>query len=196
MTLASLCRLKNTSDLLPIPMSAYTLSLAFSVTFKQYRQARLSSHRLLAKGNLEIFYKCLERMRDTWWLAANMIRLGKRAVDEMQRSTNTEHANVLTSCADQLSCEDRNLHSTINPMSNNIPSTQPIESDNRGYLNEADDPVSASNMGFELSRLSPDFESLLNNSVIAEPFDAFFSSFPDVNFPSSSVEQFLWEMDT
>ena len=195
MTIGSLCRLRDISNLSPIPMSAYALSLAFSITFKQYRESKVPSARLLAKENLETLHKCLEKMSDTWWLATVMLRLGKRAFEKIQPSTNTESPSSFTILTEQ--SQDGNSHSgSIQPWN----AAQPIESGAQQYPNETHNSGNTSNMDFVLPSLSSDFSTFWDNSPVeynnAESFDAFFNSFPDVNFPSSSIEQFLWETGT
>ncbi|KAL2830503.1 hypothetical protein BDW59DRAFT_158417 [Aspergillus cavernicola] len=219
LTLASLCRAKNMRDLSPIPMSAYTLSLVFSITYKPCRESKLLSVKTLAKANLETFYQCLESLSSTWWLAAIMRRLGKHALDNLHRCLNLNLEPAPSSSAtiaiyptqppgDSGIQASRDTQTTSTPSSSSSSAfdVQPPPPPN-GLVqpqpqpqtpNPANNAMNVSEKELLVSALPPDFDGLFENSAVAGAnpgyFDAFFDHFPDVNFPSSSSEQVLWDL--
>lgn len=200
LALAAICRRKDIKDLCPIPVSAYTLSLAFSITYRQLQRAKLPSHRLLAREHLLIFHQSLKSLCGTWWQAAVMVRLGKYALESIQRPTIQEqpeppmHTNQLDEATRP------RLPFIQNPNFSNINHTTPqpdlsyLENLNipQGNLNTPEDTLSGASF-------SPDLDHIFENhdlSALGEAsFDTFFENFLDVNFPTCLGEQSLGGYD-
>ncbi|PYI18232.1 hypothetical protein BO99DRAFT_433852 [Aspergillus violaceofuscus CBS 115571] len=65
----------------PLALAAYTIALAFSVTYSHLKEARLPSARALALEQLDLFHRALRGWARTWWLAAVMAHLGRNALE-------------------------------------------------------------------------------------------------------------------
>ncbi|KAE8383524.1 hypothetical protein BDV26DRAFT_287367 [Aspergillus bertholletiae] len=191
LTIAALCRTKNMADLAPIPMSAYTLSLGFSVTYKAYKEAKLRSAQTLAEETLSVFHRCLESFTTTWWLAATMVRLGRHALDNIKRPDQADPGFTTNDAAQRI----RNARSHLSLDQETPPfdapktrSTVPDEGAHGGPIS-TNNPVN----GFPSpDRHSPDFSSHSDwVNASSDDIDAFFNNFLDLNFPASSTEQFL-----
>ena len=72
-------------DLAPLPLVPYSLSLALSVAYKQFRQTGLITIRLRAARELNCRCKLLEKVSKTWISAIAMTDLGKRALRKAKR---------------------------------------------------------------------------------------------------------------
>ncbi|GAB1193966.1 hypothetical protein APSETT444_003203 [Aspergillus pseudonomiae] len=83
--IATLIQMCAISQFAPLPTVAYSISLAFSISYKQLKRCQLPSAQHAAKKHLQTFYKSLEALSSTWWSAQVMTRLGQRALDGMQR---------------------------------------------------------------------------------------------------------------
>ncbi|KKK13225.1 hypothetical protein ARAM_000554 [Aspergillus rambellii] len=81
-TLAQMCEIEQ---LLPLPVIAYSISLGFSISYKQLKRCHLPSMQYTAKLNLQTLYKTLESLGTTWWSARVLTRLCHRAFNGMQR---------------------------------------------------------------------------------------------------------------
>ncbi|KAH8689474.1 hypothetical protein BGW36DRAFT_351788 [Talaromyces proteolyticus] len=196
MMINTLVRNNRMEDLLPIPMSAYTLSLAFSITYIQFKESKLSSSRVLATENLELFYKHLKSLSDTWWLASVMMRLGKRALDFIRRRIVQEEPHGFQTDAAQLNIETCIRFPSLNGVSS-APCTrsQDTASSLQRQGNAEDNIKSPENSLFGSAILS-EFSRTLENSTTSSSdegyFDTFFENFADVNFPSASCDQSFW----
>ncbi|KAL2844884.1 hypothetical protein BJX68DRAFT_242529 [Aspergillus pseudodeflectus] len=189
LTLASLCRDKDVRDLSPLSMSAYTLSLVFSITYKLCKTSKLRSVRTQARLNLEVFYTRLKCLSSTWWLAAIMTSLGGRAMESLDRQS-----RVLPDASDE-------VETPASPRSDSqLPpgysTTRPL---NTQML---DKPASAANIpdGYlhdqALPPMRPDsFELATLAAADPETFDIFLDNFPDVNFSCAASDQLFWDME-
>ncbi|OGM48717.1 fungal specific transcription factor [Aspergillus bombycis] len=83
--IATLIQMCAISQFAPLPTVAYSISLAFSISYKQLKRCQLLSAQHAAKKHLQTFYKSLEALSSMWWSAQVMTRLGQRALDGMQR---------------------------------------------------------------------------------------------------------------
>ncbi|KAL2869608.1 fungal specific transcription factor domain-containing protein [Aspergillus lucknowensis] len=191
LTLASLCRTKNMWDLAPIPISAYTLSLAFSITYKDYKASKLQSEESIAKYNLRTFHECLKMFSGTWWKAAIMTRLGKQALDNLDRGLlSTRSRGAIFDRDSPPLCESSR---TWTPDIANTEPTgleDPQTSTHSSRISMADEDLMA-------PLVNSDFDDLHDSSFLAtanpESFDAFLDNFPDVNFPCST-DQCIWNI--
>ena len=177
-------------DFSPLPITAYSLSLAFSITYRQLQRAKLTSHQLLASDNLSIFQQSLESLSSIWWLAAVMMRLGKQALESSRRpATQAQSRPKLPKS--QLNDVSRSQSSLIrSPILSNVnystPQTDTSYFDNtsasQGSLHTLEDPVSGTSFwsGLEYRDLS---------TLGEDSFETIFENFLDVNFPSCLGEQ-------
>ncbi|KAI9041431.1 uncharacterized protein KD926_006827 [Aspergillus affinis] len=85
--MVSLIHICDTPQLLPLPILSYAISLGFCVAYKQTKRCQLLSTRITAKQHLQTLYKSLEALSSTWWSAQAMTQLGRRALSEVQRTT-------------------------------------------------------------------------------------------------------------
>ncbi|KAJ5109613.1 hypothetical protein N7532_002258 [Penicillium argentinense] len=200
LSIAALCRRKEIRDLLPLSVSAYTLSLAFSIAYRQSQTSKLPSHQLLARENLTIFHQRIGSLGEIWWSAAVMMRLGKHALDSSHRRTHHERPNTsevnneaAVEIANSLlpASENLDMPNTFGgPVADslnleNVDTTQ-ANIDIRDETLSAEDPSSDLDHFFE----SNDLLSLKEGS-----FSIYFQNFLDVNFPSHWGEHSLGTYD-
>ncbi|KAK7530602.1 fungal-specific transcription factor domain-containing protein [Phyllosticta citribraziliensis] len=76
------------SDLPPLPIVPYSLALAMTVAYRQFRRSKLQGHKNRAKEDFKNCCKLLEKLRATWWSAGCMADLGAAALKKADRSTN------------------------------------------------------------------------------------------------------------
>ncbi|KAJ5239288.1 hypothetical protein N7468_003907, partial [Penicillium chermesinum] len=196
LTVAALCRRIRMEDLLPISISAYTLSLALSITYRHVKRARLSTDKIVAIENLTVFHQCLVSLSGTWWLAAMMMRLGRHALENTQALQNIPITNpvqaisrheesTLTGCPVLVSGTPLNSYRT------------PRSIDTSVAAGREPQPISVASPGHKYSGeiLSPDLDQFFGDldfaSVEEGYFDTFFQNFLDVNLPTTLDEQIL-----
>jgi hypothetical protein len=175
-------------------MSAYSLSLAFSVTYCHMKEAKLSSAQLVAKDNLAIFHRCLRSLSSIWWLAAVVMRLGTHALEnthqqlveeqEYKLATHYEPEPESTTGAERLSGENADFHGEL--LAGRGVFVNP--SGTSENLGSSDGGLSAPAFSEDLDHR---FEKYDLSSAEEGYFDTFFQNFLDVNFPSSLGEQYL-----
>ncbi|KGO46294.1 Transcription factor, fungi [Penicillium expansum] len=179
----------------------YTISLAFSITYKQLRESKLPSARHTAISQLRLFHQCLEKMRSMWWSATVMARLGERVLNNIQPTTNQErstgpeinitrlnsqHESSRISTQPLVSTHDMQSHSGIDiphvatRINAAYQSTNPLPDDRLG----SDRP----------SNFEVDSMPFLTDTQIGD-FDTFFGNFLDVGFPNSANDQLLLDLD-
>ncbi|KAE8152742.1 hypothetical protein BDV25DRAFT_150493 [Aspergillus avenaceus] len=189
LSITALCRSTQMADLLPISIAAYTFSLALSVTYIQFKEAKLNSAKLVAKQNIELFYERLAEFSDTWWLAAVMMRLGRQALDGIQRRLTHEQPDRFIPGLSRSHTETgtHSLHA--------IRDTSESDDLTTAYSGVAQGLRGAH--GNINTMYSSDFGNQMNDPVMSfaedEFFDAFLENFADVNFPSASGEYFDWD---
>ncbi|KAE8383159.1 hypothetical protein BDV26DRAFT_252225 [Aspergillus bertholletiae] len=83
--IATVIQMCAIGELAPLPTVAYSISLGFSISYKQLKRCQLPSTQYAAKKHLQTFYKSLEALSSTWWSAQVMTRLGQRALGGIQR---------------------------------------------------------------------------------------------------------------
>lgn len=193
LSIAALLQKDQMRDLLPVPISAYTVSLAFSVAYSQFKETKLLSTRLLAVENLELFHQCMRALGDIWLLAAVMTRLSKNALDGIHRQLAQEYPDTWDSRADHTGEEYRNQASSVYHIadSHTAPLTdsgdlQSLEAQsNIGIHNHN---ISAPEPSFEFP---PFIEEFIGSSDDEAYFDSFLENFPALNFPCALGEPFL-----
>lgn len=186
-------------DLLPIAISAYSLSLAFSITYRQLQKAKLPSNRLLASENLAVFHQSLRSLSSTWWLAAVMVHLGKHALEKTRPQAIHERPDISSARTNQSQEVARSRSSTIDRsnISNDhyTPQTDFSRLENlntaQGNINTPGETFS----GVAFSNVGHVFENYDLSSMEEGYFDTFFQNFLDVNFPTSLGEQCLGGYD-
>ncbi|KAF1987222.1 hypothetical protein K402DRAFT_429348 [Aulographum hederae CBS 113979] len=91
------------TDLPPLPVVPYALSLSMSVAYRQIRQSKLHVHRARAKDDLKVCCDLLEKMKPIWWSAGVIAELGRAALVKASSDVNTRshhlpsHTNEATS---------------------------------------------------------------------------------------------------
>lgn len=188
LSIAALVRKEQMKDSLPIPISAYTVSLAFSVTYSQFKEAKLPSARLLAAENLELFHQCLKALGDTWLLAAVMTRLSKNALDGIQRQLAQEQPDTQEIRAGHSGEDIRNQASS------DFHTAPLVDSGDLQNL-EVQSNMSVHNHNISVpepsSEFSSFFEGFIGSSDDETYFDSFLENFPTLNYPCALGEPFL-----
>ncbi|KAJ5209986.1 Transcription factor [Penicillium cf. griseofulvum] len=200
LTIASLSCNQDIRNFLPFPMIGYTISLVFSVTYKQLRESKLPSARYTAISQIRLFHQCLEKMGTTWWSAAVMARLGQRVLNNIHPTIDQERSTGPEINITRLN----SLHD-----SSQIASQPPVSADNMSSHSGIDIAQVARqiNAGSQTThpladRLGSDEPS--NDEVPTSPFltateiedfDTFFGNFLDVGFPNCSNDQLLLDLD-
>lgn len=192
LSVAALIRKQQMRDSLPLPISAYAVSLAFSVTYNQFKEAKLPSAQLLAVENLELFHQCLRALGDTWLLAAVMTHLSKNALDEIHRRLAQAQPDTWESRADHLGDDSRNQARSVDHISDPHPAPLADSGDLQSF--EAQSNISGHNQSVLATEPSSEFsffEGFIRSSDDEAYFDSFLENFPTLNFPSVLSEPFL-----
>lgn len=188
-------------DFSPLPISAYTLSLAFSITYRQLQRAKLTNHQLLARDNLSIFHQSLQSLSSTWWLAAVMMHVGKQALESSQRTVTKGQCKpqLPTSQLNEVSRSRSPLiqYPILPPVNHNTSQTDTRYLNNcgapQGNLNTLEDPLSATSLSSDLDPLF-EYRDLLTSG--GDYLENFFENFLDVNFPTYLGDQSLEVYDS
>ncbi|CAI7607844.1 unnamed protein product [Penicillium manginii] len=194
LALAAICRRKDVNDFSPMPVSAYSLSLAFSITYRQLQRAKMQGHRVQARENLLTFHQSLKSLCSTWWLAAVMVRLGKHALESYRPAINTQSESQIPTDSLEEGLRTRppliqgtNLVSNVNY---STPHTQ-TNSDSVDNLNTPQDNLDTPEDMVTGAPFSSDLDLLFGNHDLSGSFETFFENFLDVNFPTCLGEQSL-----
>lgn len=182
-------------------MIGYTISLVFSVTYKQLRESRLPSARHTAISQIRLFHHCLKKMGTTWWSAAVMTRLGQRVLNNIQPTIDQERSTG----------PDINITRLKPQHKSSRISSQPLTSvDNMQSHSAIDIPYVATRINSEYQSAHPPADDLLGSdkpldfevdstplltTAEIEDFDTFFGNFLDVGFPNSANNQSLLGLD-
>jgi hypothetical protein len=73
---------ESPTNLPPLPVLPWALSLAVANAYRQFRQSRVPTHRNRARMELQKCCDLLEKMRPTWWSAGRMADLGRAALNK------------------------------------------------------------------------------------------------------------------
>ncbi|KAJ5193360.1 hypothetical protein N7449_009502 [Penicillium cf. viridicatum] len=201
LTIASLGCNHDIRDFLPFPMIGYTISLVFSVTYKQLRESKLPTARHTAISQIRLFHQCLEKMRSTWWSAAVMTRLGQRVLNNIQPTIDQERSTGPEINITRLNSQHESSH---------IPSRPLIPTDNMQSHSAIDNPHVETRINADYQSTHPLTDDLLGSDIPSnfevdstrfltaaeiEDFDTFFGNFLDVGFPNSANDQLLLDLD-
>ncbi|CAG7924252.1 unnamed protein product [Penicillium olsonii] len=201
LSLASLFCNRDIRKFLPLPMISYTISLSFSVAYKQTRGSKLPSARHTALPRLRLFHQCLQKLSTTWWQAAVMARLGHRVLSNIQPTIDQERSTNHETDITRLNSRPELHHLPNHPpdTSANLQSCSNVEFEEAsGRTEPKSDRVHHLNSTYcgpnQLSHWNEvDSDSLLSADL--EEFDLFFGNFPDLNFSSYSNDQLLSDLD-
>ncbi|KAK9858528.1 hypothetical protein MYU51_017625 [Penicillium brevicompactum] len=201
LTLASLSCNQDVSDYFPLPMIGYTVSIAFSVTYKQLRTTRSPSVRHISLSKLRHFHRCLQKISTTWWSAAVMARLGKRVLNSFQPTIDQERSTDHEIDITRSNSQPELRHTSQNSLELST-NTQYHSNFEVGEASGETEPVSESAHHLNNTHLGSINHSDSNDTTAGpfgsselEDFDLFFDNFPDLNFPSYSNDQFLSNLD-
>jgi hypothetical protein len=183
-------------------MIGYTISLAFSVTYKQLRDSKLPSARDTAISQIRQLHQCLKKLGCTWWSAAVMTRLGQRVLNKIQltmdpeRFTSSEtHITRPNSQSGLTHISPHHITSTGNPQSHlgadRTQMARRIDVGSQAAHSLADNPLGV----YEHSGVGESYSTPYLAPTEVEDFDAFFGNFLDVSYPSCSNDQFLLGLD-
>ncbi|KAL9622784.1 MAG: hypothetical protein Q9160_002903 [Pyrenula sp. 1 TL-2023] len=80
-----------------LPLIPYAISLTMTVAYRQMRHTKLSSHREIAKRSISNCCQALESMKDKWWSAGAMAKLGTKAIGKpsSERNERFGRSNIL-----------------------------------------------------------------------------------------------------
>ncbi|KAJ5124858.1 uncharacterized protein N7515_008683 [Penicillium bovifimosum] len=202
LTIVSLSRNQDIGDYLPVPMIGYTISLAFSITYKQLRNSKLPSARDTAISQLRHLHECLKKLGCTWWSAVVMTRLSQRVLNNIQptadpeRSTGSEtHITRSNSRPGVNRISPRYITSNGDLQSHlGADRMQMARHTDNGYQpahSLAEGPLGVD----EHSGVAEMYSTPFMTQTGFEDFDAFFGNFLDVSYPSCSNDPFLLGLD-
>ncbi|KAJ5817244.1 hypothetical protein N7447_009477 [Penicillium robsamsonii] len=201
LTIASLSCNHDIQDFLPFPMIGYTISLVFSVTYKQFRENKLPSARHTAISQIRLFHQYLKEMGTTWWSAAVMARLGQRVLNNIQPTIDEERftgpeINITrpNSLLESSHISSQPLISTDHmPSHSAVNIVQVARRIHTG--SQTTHPLADHRLGSDKpSNFEVDTTPLLAATEI-EDFDTFFGNFVDVGLPNCSNDQLLLDLD-
>ncbi|GAB7345560.1 hypothetical protein MBLNU457_3869t1 [Dothideomycetes sp. NU457] len=84
--IGSMLKHVDVSELAPLSVIPYSISLALLVAYQQFRQSRRKVAQAIAREQLELYQKKLEEMGRAWWPAKNMARIGKSVLEQLSRA--------------------------------------------------------------------------------------------------------------
>jgi hypothetical protein len=196
LALAATCRRTDIRELSPLPISAYSISLAFSITYRQLQKAKLTSHQLLARDNLSIFHQSLKSLSCIWWLAAVMMRLGKQALENIQRPATQGQSRSQPPTSQLNGVLGTRSSLPQSPILSNVndstlrTDTSYFDNPNasEGSLNTLEDPLSGTSFWSGVDHL---FENRDLSTLGEDSLETIFENFLDANFPTCLGDQSL-----
>ncbi|SMY21800.1 unnamed protein product [Zymoseptoria tritici ST99CH_1A5] len=75
------------SQLLPLPLLPYAISLALSVSYQHLRQSHLTHQQVDARDDFRECYQILHKLRRTWASADIIASISKKVLDELNKAT-------------------------------------------------------------------------------------------------------------
>jgi hypothetical protein len=180
-------------------MLGYTISLAFSVTYKQLRESQLASTRHTAIEQMRQFHQCLEQFSSTWWSTAVMARLGNRVLDSIQPTIDdqgsTAPVNYTLRPNSRRRMGYRRPHHDKDEVLGSHSSVDCMQGLGRAEARiERVRPLDIQLQSDDLSNLDISVANPFLGAPGIEDYDIFFNNFPDVNFPSGN-DQLLIDLD-
>ncbi|EJU05414.1 hypothetical protein DACRYDRAFT_29109, partial [Dacryopinax primogenitus] len=76
---------ENLAQLPPIPVIPYALTLSMTVSYRQYREAKLQMHRMRFRADWERAHRALAALGNQWWSAEALAKLGQHAMERIER---------------------------------------------------------------------------------------------------------------
>jgi hypothetical protein len=202
MTIASLSCNQDIRSFLPFPMIGYTISLAFSVTYKQLRASKLPSARNTAISNLRLLYQCLQKTSTMWWSTAVMARLGQHVLNNIQPTIDQERSTDQEIDITRLNSQPELRHPSTHPLDSSVnlqshPGVEIAQASGRTEPRaEIIHPSNDRQLGStHLAHFNEVASTPFLSEMELEDFDSFFDNFPDLNFPSCSNDQLLLDLD-
>lgn len=180
-------------------MLGYTISLAFSVTYKQLRESQLASTRHTAIEQMRQFHKCLEQSSSTWWSTAVMAKLGNRVLDSIQPTIDVQGSTVPVNNTFRPNSRQRRGHRRSHHDEDEVLGSHSSVDYMQG-LGRAEAriervrPLDIQLRSDDLSNLDSSVANPFLGAPGIEDYDIFFNNFPDVNFPSGN-DQLLMDLD-
>ncbi|KAJ6010034.1 hypothetical protein N7522_005050 [Penicillium canescens] len=198
-SIASLIQKRDIQILSPLPMLGYTISLAFSVTYKQLRESQLATTRHTAIGHMRQFHQYLEQSSSTWWSTAVMARLGNRVLDSIQPTIDdqgsTAPVNDTLRPNSRRRMGYRRSHHDEDEVLGSHSSVDCMQGLGRAEARiERVSPLDIQLRSDDLSNLDISVANPFLGAPGIEDYDIFFNNFPDVNFPSGN-DQLLMDLD-
>ena len=179
-------------DAPPLSIFAYTISLAFSVTYRQLKEAKLPSAKPLAIDHLDLLHQSLKGLSDTWWLAAVMTNLSKPALDGIHRQRSQADPNK-SECYEDRTDDGARPQSPSSDDQISVPATAPLPNVGSAWGSQSQGVNSDSVVNAE--PFPTDVPSQFAGAALSLDdeayFDTFFENFPSLNFPSVLGEPFL-----
>lgn len=191
-SVAALVRKQVMRDAPPLSIFAYTVSIAFSVTYRQLKEAKLPSAKPLAIDHLDLFHQSLKGLSDTWWLAAVMTNLSKAALDGIHRQRVQPDPNTSDTYGDGTDDGARSQSPSLDNQIS-VPATAPLPNVGSAWGSQSQGVNADSVVNAE--PFPPEVPSPFAGAVLSLDdeayFDSFFENFPSLNFPSVLGEPFL-----
>ncbi|KAI9929306.1 hypothetical protein MW887_000773 [Aspergillus wentii] len=188
--IATLIQMCDINQFLPLPVVAYTLSMGFSISYKQLKRCQLPSTQHTAQQNLQTFYKSLKALSATWWSARLMTRLGQRAFDGINRMAendvrqqivpNSLNKNIVTAGPHPLdNIETANRGSYSHSDDTRVRQADDMEKENQPFPNINNQPA------FDLTHMGDGTFTDLAADPMFEDIDNILGNFLDINIPNT-----------
>ncbi|KAI9698624.1 MAG: hypothetical protein M1820_007423 [Bogoriella megaspora] len=189
----------SAKNLPPLPIADWSLALAMSFAYRQYRQSKLSMHKMRAKEDLERCCQLLDGLKSIWHSAGLMAEMGKAAINKankVSRATDDRFATAPSGVKGPVS-KQRNHHRDGSDNSMPPPAQRSsVENSHHGLNFEpfqlesptsipGQHPISSTRGDYNFgegagntpSGSTANFEGVFDN------IDAVLGSYPDLNFP-------------
>lgn len=158
-----------------LPLIPYAISLTMTVAYRQMRHTKLTSHREIAKRSISNCCQALESMKDKWWSAGAMAKLGMKAIGRP-------------------SGEQTERFGQSNISRHPFPNTSPTGDSGSlatTFVRQAEEP-STENRGSEMLQQSAPFER--NQNTEAPTFDNVAQEYPsEPSYSFDELDHFLGE---
>ena len=188
----TLMTVEHATDLAPLPVVPYAVSLALSVAYRQWRKAEIPSRIRTAMSNLRICTEILERLSETWYSASPMASLGRKVLQRSgqgKTSASVEHGRKRKTSffPDKHQTDVSALQASGNSLDilSSVAEAHSKAHPGSGRDNiEADDRQTLPGLQSTASSATPgnDITNLLSDNLF-DDFDALFHGYMDVGLP-------------